>query len=147
MVHNGCQYAGADVKKFQDKNDGYWYNYPLPADKIETPNPKNIIGRNYTQMRNLKTRMENESKNAALSTVSRGDIVDAGSLPALMMQFAITSMNKVVEMATKIQEQERKSMIANFLVALLMFIPMAGATAGAVGSTLLRTIINVAGEL
>jgi len=123
MIHNSCQYVGADSKNCQ------------------------VISGNYTQMHNLKIRMENESKNAALGTVSRGDVVDAGSLPALMMRFAITSVNKVVETANKIEEQERKSMIANFLMAFMMFIPMVGATADALGSTLLRTIINVAGEL
>jgi hypothetical protein len=87
-------------------------------------------------MRNLKTRMETESKNAELGTVSRGDVVDSGSLPALMMQFAITSMNKVVETANEIAEQERKSTIANFIMAFMMFIPMAGATAGALGATI-----------
>lgn len=99
------------------------------------------------QLRNLKTRMENESKNSAISSVSRGDIVDSGSLPALMMQFAITSMNKVVETANKIEEQERKSIITNFFMAFMMLVPMVGTTAGALGSTLLRTIVNAAGEL
>jgi hypothetical protein len=147
LIHSGCQHAGANVKECQEKNDGFWYNFPLPAENIQIPNPKSIIGGNYTQMRNLKSRMENESKNADYGAVSRGDIVDSGSLPALVMQFAMTSMNKVVETAHEIAEQERKSTIANFIMAFMMFIPMAGATAGALGATLLRTIINVAGEL
>lgn len=147
LIHTGCKYAGDKVKECQEKNDGFWYNYPLPADKIEIPNPKNIIGANYTQMRNLKTRMENESKNAAVGGTSRGDIVDSGSLPALMMQFAVTSMDKVVDTANKIEEQERKSTILNFVLGFLMFIPFVGQTAGALGSSVLRTIINVAGEL
>jgi hypothetical protein len=148
-IHNGCQYTGEKVNECIEKNDGFWYNYPLPAENIEIPNPKSIIGGNYTQMRGLTTRMENESKDAdiSLSMVSRSDIVDSGSLPALMMQFAITNMNKIIETANEIIEQERKSMIANFLMAFLMFIPMAGATAGALGSSILRTILNVAGEL
>jgi hypothetical protein len=107
-------------------NDGFWYNHPLPSDNIQIPNPKSIIGGNYTYMRNLKTRMETESKNADLGTVSRSDIVDSGSLPVLIIQFAISSMNKVVETANKIAEQERKSTIANFIIAFMLFIPMAG---------------------
>lgn len=149
LIHSGCQYEGDKFNDCVERNDGFWYNYPNPAGKIEIPNPKSIIGRNYTQMRGLTIRMENESKDAdiSLSMVSRSDIVDSGSLPALMIQFAITNMNKIVETANEIIEQERKAFIANFLMAFLMFIPMAGATAGALGSAFLRTMLNVAGEL
>ncbi|KFY98142.1 hypothetical protein V500_01790, partial [Pseudogymnoascus sp. VKM F-4518 (FW-2643)] len=145
LIHDGCKYAGEEFNECVELNDGFWYNYPNPAGNIEIPNPKSIIGRNYTQMRDLTTRMENESKDAdvSLSMVSRSDIVDSGSLPALMMQFAITNMNKIIETANEIIEQERKSFIANFLMAFLMFIPIAGATAGALGSAFLRTILNV----
>jgi hypothetical protein len=93
--------------------------------------------------------MEPDSNNAGsgLSTVLRGDIINLGSLPLLMLQFAISSMNNVVETANELAEQERKSTIANFLMAYLMLILMAGSVAGALGSTLLRTLLNVAGEL
>jgi hypothetical protein len=64
----------------------------------------------------------------------------------LMMQFAIASMNKVVKTANKIAEQERKPTIANSLIAFLMFIPIAGYTADALGAIMLRTIINVSDE-
>ncbi|KFY75145.1 hypothetical protein V499_04844 [Pseudogymnoascus sp. VKM F-103] len=144
-----CQYEGDKFNDYVERNDGFWYDYPNPAGKIEIPNPKSIIGRNYTQMRGLTIRIENENKDAdiSLSMVSHSDIVDSGSLPALMIQFAITNMNKIVETANEIIEQERKAFIANFLMAFLMFIPMAGATAGALGSAFLRTMLNVAGEL
>jgi hypothetical protein len=98
-------------------------------------------------MRNLQSRIESESNNAGFSTILRGDIVDSGSLPTLMMQLAIASMYKVVKAANKIAEQERQSTIANFIMAFMMFIPMAGATAHLLGSTVLLTILNDASEL
>ncbi|KAH6725074.1 hypothetical protein BKA61DRAFT_688506 [Leptodontidium sp. MPI-SDFR-AT-0119] len=61
--------------------------------------------------------------------------------------FAITNMNQVIETANKILEQERKNMILNFVTAFLMFIPLAGGAAGSIGGGLLRTIINISGEL
>jgi hypothetical protein len=64
----------------------------------------------------------------------------------LMMQFAIASMNNVVETANEIAEQERKSTIATTLIAFLMFTPIAGSTADALGAIMLRTIINVSDE-
>lgn len=117
------------------------------ASNIKIPDPKGVIGEKYKKMRALTTRMESENKDADLFSVSRADIVDSGSLPALMMQFAIANMSSVVETANKLIEAERKSMILNFVTAFLMFIPIVGQTAGSLGATVLRTIINVAGEL
>ena len=135
--------------RLEEVNDHYWYNYPFPSENIQIPSPKKTFGGNYTKMRDFKTRMETESNNAGsgLSTVLRGDIVDSGSLPPLMLQFAISSMNNVVETANELADQERKPTMANFLMAFLMLVPVAGSVAGALGSTLLRTILNVAGEL
>ncbi|KAH5249918.1 hypothetical protein HBI72_154370 [Parastagonospora nodorum] len=131
LIHSGCQHAGSGAKECQEKYDSFWYNYPLPGGDIQIPNPKGVIGANYTQMRNLKSRMESESKDIDIS----------------LSTFAVTSMDKIVETGNEDDEQKRKSAIANFLMAFLMLIPMVGSTAGALGATMLRTIINVAGEL
>ncbi|KAK0103087.1 hypothetical protein ONS96_005698 [Cadophora gregata f. sp. sojae] len=146
-IQNGCQFQGKDVNDCIKKTSHFWYNYPLPASKIEVPNPKDVIGKKYDELRSLKTRMESENKNADSTGVAQLDIVDSGSLPALMLQYAITNMNKIVETANDIIEAERKEMILSFVTAFLMFIPIAGEVAGAAGGTLLRTLINVAGEL
>ncbi|KAH7413944.1 hypothetical protein DE146DRAFT_750128 [Phaeosphaeria sp. MPI-PUGE-AT-0046c] len=139
--------GGQTSRSVRKRHDGFWFNYRLPAENIEILNPKSITGSNYTQIRNLKSQMEDESRTADYSAVSRGDIVDLDSLPALMMQFAITSMNKVVTTVNQITGQERESTISNFIMAFMMFIPIAGATASALGATILRTIIDVAGDL
>lgn len=122
-------------------------NYPAPASNIQIPNPKSVIGERYNDMRALKTRMEFQSTNADIFSVSSMDIADSRSLLAFMMQFAITNMNQVIEIANKLLEQKRKSMILNFVTAFLMFIPVAGSAAGSIGGGLLRTIINISGEL
>ena len=91
--------------------------------------------------------METENRDADIFAASRTDIVDSGSLPALMLQFAIANMNKIIETANEALERERKEMILSFVTAFLMFIPIVGSTVGAAGGTVLRTLINVAGEL
>jgi hypothetical protein len=131
------------------KTDSAMYdsNYPFPANEIDIPNSKDVIGKKYAELRGLKTRMETENRDADISGVSRTDIVDSGSLPALMLQFAIANMNKVIETANVLIEKERKEVILSFVTAFLMFIPIVGETVGAAGGALLRTIINIAGEL
>ena len=79
-------------------------NYSAPASNIQIPNPKSVIGGRYNEMRALKMRIESQSTNADIFSVSRIDIADPGSLPAIMMQFAITNMNQVIETANKILE-------------------------------------------
>ncbi|KAH7364620.1 putative glycosyl hydrolase, family 18 [Rhexocercosporidium sp. MPI-PUGE-AT-0058] len=123
MLHSGCQTRISS--DFLTPNS----NYPM-ASNIKIPNPKGVIGEKYKEMRALTTRMESENKDADLFSVSRADIVDS-----------------VVETANKLIEVERKSMILNFVTAFLMFILIVGQTAGLLGATVLRTIINVAGEL
>lgn len=91
--------------------------------------------------------MDSENIDADVISVDRTDIVDSGSLPSLMMQYAIENMNKVVETANDIIEAQRKEMILGFITAFLMLVPVVGETIGAVGGSVMRTLINVAGEL
>ncbi|KAH9204631.1 putative glycosyl hydrolase, family 18 [Leptodontidium sp. 2 PMI_412] len=147
QVQTGCSGSGKKAEDCLKLTSHYWYNYPAPVSNIQIPNPKSVIGGRYNEMRALKARMESQSTNADIFSVSRMDIADSGSLPALMMQFAITNMNQVIETANKILEQERKNMILSFVTAFLMFIPLAGGAAGSIGGGLLRTIINIGGEL
>ncbi|KAL0930312.1 exo-1,3-beta-D-glucanase [Colletotrichum truncatum] len=64
-----------------------------------------------------------------------------------MISEAVENMRSVVEVAEKVLEAERKSIIANFLTAIFMLIPVAGEAVGALGATTMRAIIGIAGEV
>lgn len=142
-IHANCQNAGNDVKKCQEANDNHWYNYPLPGD-IKVPNPKAIIDASYDAARALQQDLHFAAVMAPYQAPFESDLVDSTSVPSYMMQMAVDSMSKVVEVANEIIEQQRKEMIAFFLEGILMLIPMAGAAAGAVDMAVLRSILNIA---
>jgi hypothetical protein len=75
------------------------------------------------------------------------DLADSLALPALMMEHAIGEMKKIVEIADKILEEQRKQTIAGFITAIFCMVPIAGEVAGLVGGALLRTFVTMAGEL
>ena len=66
-------------------------------------------------------------------------------LPVAMAANAVINMKAVVEKATKIEDAERQSLILFFVTSLLMFVPVIGSVAGALGFGVLRSIIRVAG--
>jgi hypothetical protein len=148
-TNNGCQWAGEDILACQDKNDNWWYNYPN-RDEVDVFNPKDLIGDGYNDSRDLLRRMKIWQNNADFdSELLWADLADAGSLPALIMEEAVASMNKVVDKANEIEKSEREEFILNFISGMLFFIPFLGAGAGAVGLSLLRgmlSLIGAAGE-
>ncbi|KDN69706.1 putative exo-1,3-beta-D-glucanase [Colletotrichum sublineola] len=127
-IANCCHYAGADVNKCDKKKSIWWHGWPLLKD-INIPNPKDVFSDSCDKVS------------------GRGDLVNALALPSLMMSEAVESMRSVVKVAKKALEEERKSVIANFLTAILMLIPIAGEAAAEVGARTMRAIIGIAGEL
>ena len=145
---NGCQYAGNDVQECIRKSATWWHGYPL-LKNITVPNPRDIVSKSYDRSRALAESAAQAQRFAAydLGVTGRSDLVDALSLPALMLAEAIETMKHVVEVADKVLEEERKADIANFITAIFMLIPVAGEVAAAVGGAAMRAIIDMAGEL
>lgn len=54
------------------------------------------------------------------------DLADASALPALTMAVSVQNMEKVAEQADEIKKQEWEELIANFIGAVLFFIPFVG---------------------
>ncbi len=148
FLGNGCQYAGEKYRECVKNTATWWHGYPL-LNEISVPNPKDIISKSYEKSRGLADSTAQAQKFAPYDpgVASRSDLVDALSLPALMMSEAIESMKHVVEVADKALEEERKAAIAGFLTAIFMLIPVAGELAAAVGGSAMRAIIGMAGEL
>ena len=145
---NGCQYAGDDEENCVKKSATWWHGYPL-LKNISIPNPKDIVSKSYDKSRRLAESAAQAQRFAQYDpgVAGRADLVDALSLPALMMSEAIETMKHVVEVAEKALEEERKAAIANFITAIFMLIPVAGEVAAAVGGATMRAIIGMAGEL
>lgn len=144
---NGCQYAGEDVLECIDKQDQWFYNYPL-VDHVEVYNPKDIVGDSFPQATDMLDRFKivraygNWDDQTLLS-----DLVDATSLPGYSTEEAVASMEKIVEKAGEIEEEERKQFILNFITGLLFWIPIVGEAVGAVGLTTLRSLLRLIGTV
>ncbi|PTB69952.1 glycoside hydrolase family 18 protein [Trichoderma citrinoviride] len=126
-VSNGCQWAQGNIRDCQKRQDAWFWHYPQAADNIQVFNPKDVIGRSYEKSKDLLFNLKMLRAIGSLdSQLSMADLADAASLPAMTMAFAVDSMNKVVKQARSIKKREREDMIANFVGAILFFIPLAG---------------------
>ncbi|KAM0269418.1 hypothetical protein ACHAQH_009755 [Verticillium albo-atrum] len=143
-IHAGCWQA-PDAVSCAENSDIFWTDYPLPADKITIPNPKSVVSDWHKSYEGLRAELVVAVAFANEDLVDYADLADAASIPALMLQAAVDQMASIIEKAEDILEQERKTMIASFLMGLLMLIPMAGTAAGAAGLAGLRSILAIAG--
>ncbi|KAK5630318.1 hypothetical protein RRF57_006033 [Xylaria bambusicola] len=63
-------------------NDWFW-NYPIPADKIEVFNPKDVVSKSYDNFQDLLFRLQLLSEIGDLDLLlSTQDAADASSLAA-----------------------------------------------------------------
>lgn len=146
-TNNGCQYAGEKVLECLDKNDNFFYQYPLPnSDKIEIYNPKEIIGDSYPKASDMLDRFKVVQQFGEYDEQDvLSDYVDATSLPAFSIEEAVASMEKIIEKADEIKKQEREEFILNFITGLLFYIPVVGEAAGAAGLTAARSLLRLIG--
>ncbi|KAI0453722.1 hypothetical protein F5B21DRAFT_515157 [Xylaria acuta] len=144
----GCEHAGGDVQDCLKKHSIFWHGYPVLGN-ITIPNPKDVVTASYTMSKALAADAADAQRFAPydLGVTSRTDLVDALSLPALLLSEAVDSMKQVVETADKILEQERKADIANFITAIFTLIPFAGEAGIIARSVTLRVIVAAADDL
>ncbi|KAF7556909.1 hypothetical protein G7046_g6170 [Stylonectria norvegica] len=143
--NNGCQFAGEDIQACIDEKDDWWYNYPLRG-TVKVPNPKDLIGDSYDESKDLLSRLKIVKDNTGFDDLMQwSDVLDAGSLPALTIQAAVTSMDKIGEAVKEIKKKEREGFIVSFATGLLFFIPVVGEAAGAAGLTAMRSMLLLAG--
>ncbi|KAL7811050.1 hypothetical protein V8C44DRAFT_358568 [Trichoderma aethiopicum] len=76
------------------------------------------------------------------------DLADAASLPATTLAFAVDSMDKVVKQAKDTKKQERQEMIADFVGAVLFFVPLVGVAVDASMAAIrcVLEMVEMAGE-
>ncbi|XDG05350.1 hypothetical protein ABKA04_004965 [Annulohypoxylon sp. FPYF3050] len=145
-VNNGCQYAGEDIKECMDKQNNFFYNYPVP-DKVTVYNPKDIIGDSFPKATDMLDRFKIVRTYGDWDDLMElSDLVDATSLPGYTTEEAVSSMEKIVEQAGEIEKQQREEFILNFITGLLFWIPFVGEAAGAAGMTTARSLLRLIGS-
>lgn len=131
-------------------NTGYEFNAPYAngygVDQVT--NPKDLVTAGLTNSANLPGQIESvlQSMRALAYPGDGFEIVDAVSLPIMMIVQGVESMQLVVQTADKIEAAERKAIMLAFITAILFFIPIAGEVLGAVaGASEIAGIIALLG--
>lgn len=149
---DGCQYTGSDVLNCIERGTTYWSGYPV-EDKIEIFNPKDLVGQGYGESMDLLSRLrvfqgnEFDEFEMMIDGLSWADMADAAIMPAIILEQAVESMDKVVTTADEIKKAEREALILSFVSGLLFFVPFIGGaiTGGALAP--LRAILSMVGNL
>ncbi|KAI0506326.1 hypothetical protein F5B22DRAFT_650886 [Xylaria bambusicola] len=146
-VGQGCQFAGTDVNECIGDHSIFWHGYPVVGN-VSVPNPKDIVTASYVMARELAADAADAQRFAPydLGSTSRSDLVDALSLPALLLAEAVVSMMQVVETADKILKEQRKSDIVNFITSIFLLVSFVG-EAIVVDSYILRIIVAATDDL
>ena len=130
--------------------NGIDYNIPMPSgyDQGDVSNPKVVVQKGLDKANHLGPQLK-DTLFALQVTAYQGDageLIDSISLPILMMVEAVENMFQVAEIADKITEEQRKTIILAFIGAILFFIPVAGEVLGTVTElTDLASIITILG--
>lgn len=138
-------------------NNRYGFNEPMPHGfGIEdVANPKSVAqkGLDSVTAADLRGQINRVIINMqALVYPSDGiEIVDAVSLPIMMVVQGVESMSMVVQSAIKLEEAERKALIMAFVGAILFLVPVAGEILGSVAELadigVIITMMGVAGNV
>lgn len=134
--------------------NGFDFGIPVPNgySPDDVSDPKDIVEKAL----NRSTDFMDQINDAVISLMAIAypynayELVDAVSLPVLMVVDAVENMQQVVETADKIDEEKRKALIMAFLGAIFFFIPIAGEVLGAVAElgdiAAIVTALGVAGN-
>ncbi|KAI0540897.1 hypothetical protein GGR58DRAFT_511384 [Xylaria digitata] len=117
---------------------GWWFNEPNAwgFKTSDVTDPKEVISKALGKLKNIDL-AQWEKPN---------ELVDALSIPILMVQQAVDAMEEVKETAEAIIEAERKETIALFLGAIFFIVPLAGEALAAAGLATLGRYIALIGE-
>ncbi|QPH06483.1 hypothetical protein C2857_004988 [Epichloe festucae Fl1] len=145
-----CDRDGVWSKPSCHRN-GYWFHAPEIRDFHESDvyNPKTVVKSAIDAVSHMGNDLEVMSLEISLARFEgRGkDLVDAVSVPVLMMQEALKAMKKVAEFGKDIEEKDKKMLALNFLMALFFFLPAVGNAVASVGLATLGRFLATLGEL
>lgn len=134
---------------------GYDLNFPQPIkgyDDDDIANPKDNAQKGLARSGTLPDQIETALFEMS-TDVFVGDgtaIIDAVSVPILMIVSAVEEMVKVESIATEVSAEEKKmkeeEIIGGFVAAVLFLVPVAGEVLGAIdGLAETAAVLNIAG--
>lgn len=137
--NNNCYRPGAGEENapavLQCSNVDTDFNVPVPDGYTweDIKNPKAVVKKVAPKTKHLGPEIEMIQKLLDLHGWfgDGSQLIDAVSLPILMLAQATENMENVVTIAEKIDAEKRKELILEFLSAIFLFIPIAGEVAGA----------------
>jgi len=141
-VAAGC----AVTDEVDDSCFTFWTGYPVRAQEIEIPNPKDGIDLALDAIKDISEALADASANSfdMFLEFYDSEVIDGSYLPVYMSVESTASMRKVVETADEIEEVERKELILGFLTGILLLVPAVGAAADAIGLAAIGRILTIA---
>ncbi|KAL4996287.1 hypothetical protein BDV10DRAFT_187234 [Aspergillus recurvatus] len=151
---------GGDCAGDEDADDvcwtqGYDFNFPHPVedyDADDVANPKDTAQKGLSRSGDLPDQIKSALFEMATdSFVGDGtDLIDAVSVPILMIVSAVEEMAKVESIASEVSAEEKKikeqEIIGGFIAAILFLVPVAGEVLGAIdGLAETAAVLRIAG--
>ncbi|EPS35643.1 hypothetical protein H072_10908 [Dactylellina haptotyla CBS 200.50] len=149
---NSCAPADKGNPNHPCQMDGYDYNFPQPHGfgAGDVQNPKKLVQDALTKSSTLGLQL-NRALGAVMIKAYNGDVeelIDAVSLPIIVIAAAVDSMQKVEDAGIEIEEQKRKALILAFITAILFFVPIAGELLGSIAALAdIASVITILGAL
>ncbi|KAL2813996.1 hypothetical protein BJX63DRAFT_431632 [Aspergillus granulosus] len=111
--------------------DRYWdYNFPVPSEyEVEDViDPKDVVAEAYDKLTGLRAQLDEVVKQVQESIYlgDTEDLVDAVSMPVMMVSDAVENMLSIVEVAEEIEEAKAMGILFAFLSAIFFFVPVVG---------------------
>lgn len=134
---------------------GWDLNFPVTDgyDKDAIPNPVDVIKAAHDNLKNFANDLPEAAKRLREGkyTADAWDLVDAVSLPVLMVEQAVEAIQSISETVDKWEDEKRKNIILAFLSGILFLVPIIGQLASAVNALAtvgrIIAILGAAGQL
>ncbi|KAK0649927.1 glycosyl hydrolases family 18-domain-containing protein [Cercophora newfieldiana] len=130
---------------------GWIHGQPKMRPDFKVPNPKESISSSLQNITEMTKYLIDAAVGLEMGTSDAIDlhVAEGSSLPVLMVNSAVDSMQQVYDIGNEVQEKEREKIIMLFLTAILFIIPGIGeglaAVTGIVAIARIATIIAEAG--
>lgn len=131
-------------------NFGMDFDIPVPDgySASDVANPKDVVKKVQGKISTLGPQIQNIQTLLSMDGWF-GDgtqLIDAVSMPILMLAQATENMEQVVTVANEIDAEKRKALIMEFLTAIFLFIPIVGEVAGSIGALAdISTVLTMVG--
>ncbi|KAJ2980185.1 hypothetical protein NQ176_g2789 [Zarea fungicola] len=133
-----------------DPENRKMHGFPLEADNVQVPNPKDIItkaGPNFSNVEDI-VGMTLLDVLFAQWGGDLGDALNVASVPVSIVKEAVETMKEVKTIGETEKEEEQKELVVKILSVVFMVVPFVGeAGAAAAGLAQLGRIISIAGEV